>query len=157
MPADVPAGARPVARVLLFDPQNRILLLRALHRADGSTFWVTPGGGVDAGETFEEAANRELREETGLDLQIGPWVWTRRHAYDWNGRWSDQYERFFVARTTSCDLDPQQEDDYVIDKRWWTLDDLRGSSDAFRPRRFVELIQGIIGGKYPLVPTDCDV
>jgi 8-oxo-dGTP pyrophosphatase MutT (NUDIX family) len=86
-----PEGARPVARVLPVGPGRKLLLLRAEHPADGHRFWLTPGGGLESQESFEDAARRESREETGLtDVQVGPWVWTRRHPYSWNGRWCDR-------------------------------------------------------------------
>jgi 8-oxo-dGTP pyrophosphatase MutT (NUDIX family) len=96
------------------------------------------GGGLEGDETFIGAAARELREETGLNLEIGPWVWTRRHAYQWGGRWCDQYERFFVARTSSDHICPELEDSYVIDKRWWSLDQLLASKEIFAPRRLAQ-------------------
>ena len=56
----------PVVRLIALDTQGRALLLR---RADGHTGeggWCLPGGKIDYGETAIEAAERELREETGL-------------------------------------------------------------------------------------------
>jgi 8-oxo-dGTP pyrophosphatase MutT (NUDIX family) len=153
----VPTGARPVARVLLIDQQGCILLLRALDRTNGQTWWVTPGGGLESDESFEDAAQRELREETGLELEIGPWVWTRRHQYEWNGRWCDQYERFFVVLTISRELTPQAEDDYVVEKRWWTLEEIERAADDFAPRRLAELLGPILRGTYPLTPFDCGI
>jgi 8-oxo-dGTP pyrophosphatase MutT (NUDIX family) len=157
MEAIIPKEARPVARVLLLDLQNRLFLLLAEHAADGRRFWVTPRGGLEEGEAFEDAARRELREETGLDVQIGRWVWTRRHVYDWNGRWCDQYERFFMATTAGNCVRPEKQDDYVVDSRWWTLSELLASREDFAPRRLPELLAEVIRGSHPDQPIDCGV
>ena len=62
--------ARPAARILLVDARGRVLLFR--FTVEGRPpFWVTPGGAVDPGESYEAAARRELFEETGLDLDCG--------------------------------------------------------------------------------------
>ena len=94
----VPTGARPSARVILLDPSDRLLLLHCRDEGNDHSWWVTPGGGLSGAESFEAAALREAREETGLDVQLGPCVWTRHHIYVWEGQRFDQYERFFVGR-----------------------------------------------------------
>lgn len=157
MEHDVPAEARPVARVLLLGPEQRLLLLLAQDDTDGHQWWVTPGGGLAAGESFQEAAHRELHEETGLRARIGQWVWTRRHAYWFNGLWCDQYERFFVATTTGLEVRPIQQDSYVRRHRWWSLPELAKSTDEFAPRRLPELFGLLAGGDYPAEPIDCGV
>lgn len=64
---------RPAARILLVDANRRVLLMR-FTPDDRPPLWCTPGGAVDPGETYEQAARRELWEEVGLDIDCGPQV-----------------------------------------------------------------------------------
>jgi 8-oxo-dGTP pyrophosphatase MutT (NUDIX family) len=61
---------RPAARIILLDPAGRVLLFR-FDPADRPPFWVTPGGALDPGESYEAAARRELLEETRIAAEPG--------------------------------------------------------------------------------------
>lgn len=65
--------ARPAARIVLTDGTGRVLLFR-FDPPDRPPFWCTPGGAVDPGETYEQAARRELIEETGIVAEPGPQI-----------------------------------------------------------------------------------
>ena len=54
--------------VIVIADEGNILLVR--HRKGNRLYWVLPGGRLEYGETFEECAIRELKEETGLDVEI---------------------------------------------------------------------------------------
>lgn len=56
----------PSVTVGVRDDQGRILLI---HKIDNDK-WALPGGGHDAGESIAETAVREVREETGVDIEI---------------------------------------------------------------------------------------
>lgn len=58
-----------VAYVLLFDEYDKNVLL-VKNKGSGASYYTLPGGAVEKGETLEEAAIREVKEETGLDVQI---------------------------------------------------------------------------------------
>ncbi len=90
---------RPAARAVVLDPDDRILLVRFEFPA--RALWATPGGGIEAGETPEDAIRRELHEEAGLDaFEIGPVVWTRLHIIPFiGGRWDGQREQYHLVRT----------------------------------------------------------
>lgn len=61
---------RRSARLVIVDEDGRLLLFR-YHDEHHAPFWATPGGELLPGESYLDAARRELREETGLNLQIG--------------------------------------------------------------------------------------
>jgi len=65
---------RPVIGVggLVFDRGNVLLVRRGAHPAKG--FWSIPGGKVVHGESLAEAVEREMLEETGLRVRVGPLV-----------------------------------------------------------------------------------
>ncbi|HMJ03966.1 MAG TPA: NUDIX domain-containing protein, partial [Conexibacter sp.] len=117
---------REAARAILLTPQHEVLLLRV--RPPGEHFWITPGGGLEAGETPADCLRRELREEVGLErFVLGPLVWRRQHTFNWLGRRIHQREQYYVVQTER--FTPRMSDPIeakTIDQlRWWTAAELR--------------------------------
>jgi 8-oxo-dGTP pyrophosphatase MutT (NUDIX family) len=157
MTIEHPPDSRPAARVVMIDDRDRVLYLHAREAESGKAFWVMPGGGLAAGETFEEAAIREAYEETGLSISLGPCLWKRRHVFDWLGKRLDQFEVFFLVRVSGVTRIGGTPDDYVHGHRWWSLHELERSDEVFAPRRIAELIAPVLRGEYPSEPYDCGV
>ena len=71
-------------------------------------WWVTPGGGIDPGESETEAAVREVREETGFDLDPGALLGpvARRHVvHGYSDQVIEQDEAFYLAQVDTFDVD----------------------------------------------------
>lgn len=154
----VPLGSRPASRVLLLSDADRVLLFQGRPVDGRGRWWVAPGGGLDEGETFEQAARRELLEETGLDLPVGRCLWTRRHQFEWFGRPHDQFEQFFLARVVQeVEPRPIKPDGYIIGHRWWSVEEIRSASDQFTPRRLGQLLSELLAGTLPSEPFDAGV
>lgn len=63
---------QPRSRVAaLIEKDGKYLLIKEHIETRGGQFWLTPGGGIEYGETMEIALKREVKEETGIDISVG--------------------------------------------------------------------------------------
>jgi 8-oxo-dGTP pyrophosphatase MutT (NUDIX family) len=138
---------RRAARVLLLDENNRVLLVRLAYC--GKRWWAAPGGGLEDDETHEDAARREVAEETGFELdKLGPWVWTREDVFRFEGHLYRQRERYFLASVPAFDPRPtviDAEEAKTFDcLRWWTLGELETTDELFAPADLPALVRSLV-------------
>jgi 8-oxo-dGTP pyrophosphatase MutT (NUDIX family)/SAM-dependent methyltransferase len=153
--------ARRAARVILVDSESRVMLQKYARHGGDSDVWITPGGGLDPGESPPVAAARELYEEAGLQVdpaELGPMVATSSGRADlgWaSGLFRDD---FYVYRTDITDVSPTHLSDLEIrlflEARWWTVDELATTSEVVYPLGLVDLVRSLVAGHRPESPIE---
>jgi GrpB-like predicted nucleotidyltransferase (UPF0157 family)/8-oxo-dGTP pyrophosphatase MutT (NUDIX family) len=142
---------RRAGRVLVVDARGRILLLHGLDPARaGEPYWITVGGGARPGETLAQAAARELAEESGIPVrpdELGEPVWHDIAEFDFKGRWFCQEQDYFSLRVGSPQVRSDAADDeeatVVTGHRWWTIDELESTDEAFYPAELPGLLRAL--------------
>ncbi|MEU3755198.1 NUDIX hydrolase [Streptomyces olivoreticuli] len=160
-PDGPPADGEPrrASRVVLLDPWDRILLLHGFEPDDPTTtWWFTPGGGLEDDETWEQAARRELAEETGItDIELGPPLWRRSCSFPFDGRRWDQDECYYLARTRQAAVwtggGTELERRSVTGLRWWTCGELLATRETVYPTRLAELLRTLLDEGPPSTPV----
>jgi ADP-ribose pyrophosphatase YjhB (NUDIX family) len=133
--------------VLLLDPDDRVLLMRYDDPLPNGPHWTTPGGGVEDGEDYPQAALRELAEETGWDdIELGDEVHERAFDMEHSGRIVNQRERLFLARTAErrraiTGVEAMHAADGIAAWRWWSLDELDATGEVIWPEGLAALIR----------------
>jgi len=145
----VSLAERPAARILLMDPAGRVLLFRFVA-ADRPPFWATPGGAVDPGETYEEAARRELLEETGIEADPGPEIFARHVEFvTLEGVPVTADERYFLIRTDTAEIDTARHTD--LERRvmqhwqWFDRETIAAHHELIYPEDLAEILAELNG------------
>lgn len=87
-------------RVIIFDDDRRILMVRQHH--EGRDIWMVPGGGIEDNENAKQAAVREVKEETGLDVEIEKLIW---HVEEVSEERGQRFVNFFLANIKGGNLE----------------------------------------------------
>ncbi|WBQ03557.1 NUDIX hydrolase [Kribbella sp. CA-293567] len=140
---------RPAVKLLLLDEDDCLLLIHAEDPRTRTRCWYPVGGGIEAGETPQQAAARETYEETGLaDLPGGRLVWEREHTYQYDGRVVEVHEKWLVCRVGHFRPAPARLSEYearsVLGFRWWRANDLIETTDTIFPPRLGHLLKGLL-------------
>ena len=149
---------RETVRGLILTPEAELLLIHLV--LPDRDLWITPGGGIAAGESQEMALRRELIEEVGRgDFEIGPKVWVRNGRYRWAGQWIDEREHFYLIRSdrflpdTSGNPIPHERE-AMAELRWWPVAELPAESKQFAPMRMGTLAAALVASGAPSEPIE---
>jgi ADP-ribose pyrophosphatase YjhB (NUDIX family) len=127
---------------------GKILLTQ---REDFET-WVLPSGGVEDGESLAQAAIRETKEETGVDVELTRLV----GVYSRMGSWSPGYMVLFAAKPVGGEIKCQKGETIAVE--WFAFDDLPGPLSLGHKRRIKDAVEGVSGAvvlqefKLPAMP-----
>ena len=157
IPQDLPIVERDVVRLVVRDRDGRILLFHTREPTilELGTWWELPGGGLDPGETYVEAAVRELREETGIIVApegVGPPAWRRIGVFRHRGVRRVQHEVVALVRvaTAGPPIDESERLDYeredYFGHRWWPTAEIVDSAERFYPGSLPRLLGAFLAG-----------
>ncbi|HEY8724132.1 MAG TPA: NUDIX domain-containing protein [Gaiellaceae bacterium] len=137
---------RVAVRALVIDDDGRILLVQYRRPVGHESWWGTPGGGIDPGETDEEALARELREEIGLhEFELGPVLFEHAGEFPWAGELFRQLNKTYLVRVREHEPRPTIDlaAEGVVDVRWWSPSELEATDAQFAPPDLVERVRNL--------------
>ncbi|MEB0043414.1 NUDIX domain-containing protein [Pseudomonas sp. MH10] len=147
---------RLASRILLISPIDRLMLFKIEYKTGalaGMSYWATPGGQLRRDESFEAAAARELKEETGVEVQsVGPCIAHREFPWQMpNGEDVLAIEHYYVVRadTEQCSSAAWsgQERGAIAEVRWWSEAELAECDQEVYPPGLMSLfVEALVMG-----------
>jgi 8-oxo-dGTP pyrophosphatase MutT (NUDIX family) len=142
--SSLPPRPRQAGRAILRDRDGRVLLIRFV--LPNMTFWATPGGGVEEGETLLAAANRELKEELGIAVALEGPIHTAVGIFEFQGELIENFDNFFHGRwdgTPQLSGATASESASLVEARWWTIEELEATREDVFPRDLAKVLRSL--------------
>jgi 8-oxo-dGTP diphosphatase len=133
---------RQAGRAILRDDAGRVLLLHFV--LPNMTFWATPGGGMEPGETPLEAATREVREELGIDVTLEGPVHRAVGIFEFEGVLIENTDHFFAGYWNGTPVlvgATETESAALRAARWWTLEEIKQTREDVFPRDLADVLR----------------
>ncbi len=132
---------RPAAYAIIVN-EGRLLLLRLRHTGK----YHFPGGGIDAGERIEETLRREVKEETGIDIEVGDLAHFQEDFFYYDPSSTAYHGLHFYygcrPKTTELIADDQVDDASAERPRWVAIQGLRAEDFQVDSEEVLRLLQG---------------
>lgn len=153
---------RKSSRAIVLNKQNQIFLFQYTFDffAEKESIWITPGGGLDDGESFEEALKRELFEEMGIKLtEPAMFVFYRTPLYELkDGETVRSEERFYLVRLDetefSCTGWTESEKERMTAGKWWSAEEIKASGEKFFSADILGILERLSRGEIPGKPME---
>jgi 8-oxo-dGTP pyrophosphatase MutT (NUDIX family) len=139
------ARAVSAGGVVLAEPRPDAAVALVAHRSvRGGLQWTLPKGAVEEGETVEQTALREVREETGLEAElIGP-LDTIDYWFVWAPERTRYHKFVHYFLMVSAGRDFSQRDHEMEDAAWFEPDEARRQMSFANERRLLDLIPDVL-------------
>jgi ADP-ribose pyrophosphatase YjhB (NUDIX family) len=135
----------PGTAAVIWDTKRNSVLL---HLRNDKPMWSLPGGPPDFGESFADCIIREVKEETGLDVEIVRLIGVYSEPKYWifsypDGNKAHAFAAAFECRVVSGELVPNMIDSLEV--KWFPVDDLPNNLMPMHPKVISDCITGAVG------------
>lgn len=120
--------------------EDRSVLLILVQNLKGDKIWTFPKGHLETGETAEQAAVREVAEETGWDCEVVSDLYKAEYTFNRGEELVDKDVRWFMMKRVGGDGMPRTPDE-VLDMKWCTLEDAENELLYRSDQEILELLK----------------